>query len=424
MIGLKRGTVKLLNHDSRWNAFAADNISKIKGIFGRTAVDVQHVGSTAIKSIKAKPIIDIAVGVKDIGYARHYISLMERNGYIYKDIGRKSELFFSCGDIETDTRTCHIHVIEIKSKEWSDYITFRDFLSKNINVAKEYEALKLQLCEKFPNDRVSYTEGKSEFIKMAIREARITHFLGKTVKITIDRPKGSSHPEYRNMVYPINYGYIPNSKGGDGENIDVYLMGIDKPVANYNCQIIGAIMRLNDVEDKLVAAPIGKRFHQAQIAKAVNFQEKFFESKIIHIYHRSCGTVVFRENNGKIEFLILYQNGPGTWSFPKGHMEMGESEVDTARRETKEEIGLDVTVYSQFRKEVHYPVSRISRKTVVLYLAKGSGTPEILRPNEIVGFKWADIDEAKKLLHSDYGEVLDDFFKNIKDLKHPKHKKR
>ena len=191
MIGLKRGTVQLLYHDTKWDSFAAETISRLKGIFGKAAVDIQHVGSTAVKSIKAKPIIDIAVGVKDLNYAKRFISLMERNGYMYKDIGRDRELFFSSGDIENDIRNCHIHVVEVRGKEWADYITFRDYLNDNINVAKEYETLKLDLCEKYSEDRESYTAGKSEFIKRTLREARATHFLGRIVDIVIDRPLGN-----------------------------------------------------------------------------------------------------------------------------------------------------------------------------------------------------------------------------------------
>lgn len=415
MIGLKRGTVALLNHEHSWDRLAAEMVRCLKGIFGKGAVDVQHVGSTAIKTIKAKPIIDIAVAVKDLEYARKYIPLMERNGYMYKAV-HEGELFFSCGDFENDIRTGHIHVVEAKGSRWADYILFRDYMNENINIAKEYEALKIQLCEKYSNDREAYTSGKAEYISLVLREARLERQHGKIVDIVIDRPMGSKHPEY-GTVYPINYGYVPNLKGGDGEAQDIYLVGVDHPVSKYTCRIIGSVIRLDDKEDKLVGAPIGKKFHQAQIAKAVNFQEKYFKTKINPIYHRSCGTVVFRIRDGRVEFLLLYQNGAGTWSFPKGHMEQGELEVDTAKREAFEEIGIDVNVYSQYRKEVHYPVSKTSRKTVVLYLAETKGEPNIVRPNEIISYRWADIVEAKTLLHYDYGKLLDEFMISIKELK-------
>ena len=417
MIGLKRGTVRLLHHDTKWGVYASELMQKIKGIFGKAAVDVQHVGSTAVKSIKAKPIVDIAVGVKDLHYVRRFISLMEKNGFRYKDIDRNNELFFSCGDFENDIRAAHIHVVEVKSREWSDYINFRNYLIENINIAKEYEELKVSLAEKYPEDRDSYTQGKSEFIERTLREARSSHMLGRVVDIVIDRPIGTIHPDFPETVYPVNCGYIPNIKGRDGKDMAVYLIGVDKPVSEYTCRIIGAVLRLNDSEDKLVGAPIGSKYHQAQIAKEISFQEKNFNSKIMPIYHRSCGTVVFRVNEGKVEFLLLYQNGAGTWSFPKGHMEPGETEVETARRETLEEIGINVRVYPQYRKEVHYPVSRKARKTVVLYLAEAKDEPKIVRPKEIVGYRWADITEAKALLHIDYNKILDAFNESIEELR-------
>lgn len=78
--------------------------------------------------------------------------------------------------------------------------------------------------------------------------------LGKTVDIKIDRPAGSIHPKYPDLTYPVNYGYIPGVFGGDGEELDVYLLGVDVPVEEYTARIIGIVHRHDDVEDKLVAA--------------------------------------------------------------------------------------------------------------------------------------------------------------------------
>jgi len=105
-------------------------------------------------------------------------------------------------------------------------------------------------------------------------------FLGKTVDILIDRPLGSKHPKYPNIIYPINYGYIPDVIGGDGEELDVYLLGVDTPVKEYSARIIGIVHRHNDVEDKLVAAPEGMHFSAEEIEEAVMFQEQYFDSVI------------------------------------------------------------------------------------------------------------------------------------------------
>ena len=111
-------------------------------------------------------------------------------------------------------------------------------------------------------------------------EGTAADWLGKTIDIRIDRPLGSSHPKYPEQIYPVNYGYIPGVPGGDGEELDVYLLGVDEPVAEFTARIIAVIHRLDDVEDKLVAAPDGVAFSCEEIARAVWFQERYFASEI------------------------------------------------------------------------------------------------------------------------------------------------
>ncbi|MBR3592005.1 MAG: inorganic diphosphatase [Clostridia bacterium] len=113
------------------------------------------------------------------------------------------------------------------------------------------------------------------------RKTLVKSYLGKTVRIEIDRPIGYVHKkENYSLTYPINYGYIPNVIGGDGEELDVYLLGVDKPVKEYSAKIIGIAHRENDVEDKLIAAPEGINFNQAQIAEAIHFQEQYYKTYI------------------------------------------------------------------------------------------------------------------------------------------------
>lgn len=113
------------------------------------------------------------------------------------------------------------------------------------------------------------------------RKAQVRSYLGKTVGIRIDRPIGYVHKKEKyTLTYKINYGYIPNVLGGDGEELDVYLLGVDVPVDEYECRIIAIVHRENDVEDKLVAAPEGMEFSAEDIRAAVNFQEQYYRSHI------------------------------------------------------------------------------------------------------------------------------------------------
>ena len=113
------------------------------------------------------------------------------------------------------------------------------------------------------------------------RKALIKSYLGKTVDIKIDCPMGYVHKkENYCLTYPINYGYIPDVLGGDGEELDVYLLGVNEPVTEYTAKIIGIAHREDDVEDKLVAAPVGLNFTKEEIERAIHFQERYYKTTI------------------------------------------------------------------------------------------------------------------------------------------------
>ena len=106
-------------------------------------------------------------------------------------------------------------------------------------------------------------------------------YLGQTVTIDIDRPIGYIHHKgEKTLVYPINYGYIPGVLGGDEEELDVFLVGVDAPVSEFTGRIIGIAYRADDVEDKLVMAPAGMDFSVEEMTKAVYFQEKYYDSHV------------------------------------------------------------------------------------------------------------------------------------------------
>lgn len=288
MIGLKRGSVALYEHEKQWETEAQNTIERLKNILGDIIQDIQHVGSTSIQSIKAKPIIDIAVAVDDLNNVLKFENELRENGFYYRPQAQatlRNQLLFACGSLYDgtgDLQTHFIHVVLTNSMNWINYINFRDYLNSNPSVAKEYEKLKVALAEKAPVDsgRKQYLEGKHDFIVYTLRQALVKSYLGKTVDIKIDRPKGSVHPKHPDMVYPVNYGYIPNVFSADGEELDVYLLGVNVPVSEYTAHVIGIVHRINDVEDKLVAAPVGITFTKEEIAKAVQFQEQYYDIEI------------------------------------------------------------------------------------------------------------------------------------------------
>ena len=172
-IGMKRGTVYLEPHQTEWERAAEETIRTLKRILGSTAADIQHIGSTSVKTISAKPIIDIAVAVN---YFDDILSMREelrQNGIIYRFEESPKQLLFVMGDFENDTRSHHIHVVLFGSDEWNNYINFRDYLNSNTEAAREYEAVKLRLAEQYPDNRIAYTDGKQEVINKLLEEARV-----------------------------------------------------------------------------------------------------------------------------------------------------------------------------------------------------------------------------------------------------------
>ena len=104
--------------------------------------------------------------------------------------------------------------------------------------------------------------------------------IGKIVEVEMDRPLGTRHPKH-NFMYPVNYGYIPRTVSGDGEELDAYVLGVFEPLNNYIGKCIAVIHRTNDDDDKLVVVPEGKNYTDEEIRVLTEFQERFFESEII-----------------------------------------------------------------------------------------------------------------------------------------------
>ena len=122
-------------------------------------------------------------------------------------------------------------------------------------------------------------EEYSEVLKIQQRESY--KYIGKTVKVIIDRPMYSKHPEYEESTYPINYGYVPNTISGDGKELDCFILGVDEPLNEFEGECIAVIHRLNDDDDKLVVVPTGQKYTDEEIREKTYFQEQYFESEII-----------------------------------------------------------------------------------------------------------------------------------------------
>ena len=126
----------------------------------------------------------------------------------------------------------------------------------------------------------------------------IEQYLGKKIKIKIDRPMGSKHPKH-GFIYPINYGYVPGVMGGDGEELDAYLLGVFEPVKEYEGRLIAVIYREDDVEEKLVVAP--KTYTEDQITALVEFQERWFRSWVAFCYDKPYWPDTFSPSSPEVK---------------------------------------------------------------------------------------------------------------------------
>ncbi|HJJ12864.1 MAG: inorganic diphosphatase [Clostridia bacterium] len=110
--------------------------------------------------------------------------------------------------------------------------------------------------------------------------SKSNEYIGKLLEVEMDRPMGSRHPKH-GFIYPVNYGYVPNTVSGDGEELDCYVLGVFEPLEKFKGKCIAVIHRTNDNDDKLVIVPEEKDYSDDAIEALTEFQERFFESIII-----------------------------------------------------------------------------------------------------------------------------------------------
>ena len=168
-LGLKRGLVEVVPYDSSWADEASRTIGLLKSVLGDAAADMQHIGSTAVRGISAKPIIDIAVGVNDFDDVLALNDDLEKAGFIFRGQDLPDQYLYVCGG--DDYRTHHIHVVIYGSVYWKNYINMRDYLNAHEEDARAYSNLKQKLALQYPDDRIAYTNAKSAFIDEILRKA-------------------------------------------------------------------------------------------------------------------------------------------------------------------------------------------------------------------------------------------------------------
>ena len=168
MEGVERYKVRLLKHNPAWKDEFCRVHELLREIWGENAIAIEHVGSTAIPAIPAKPVLDVAVTVKSLeGIDAEALICLGYEDCGWQNAEKTRRLFVLRGENQISLH--HIHVYQEGDPDFYRQIGFRDYLNAHPDAAAEYAALKESLAAKFTEDRASYTKGKSEFIGRILR---------------------------------------------------------------------------------------------------------------------------------------------------------------------------------------------------------------------------------------------------------------
>lgn len=167
MLGLADKNLKFVPHNSNWKTLFSREKERIQATLGDKILDIQHIGSTAIPGLIAKPILDLAIAVENFEAATVCIQPLELLGYQYKgEFGIPRRHYF----VKGNPRTHNLHMWEIDSWDWHRHLRFRDYLIQHPEVVQQYAKLKQQLLQQSQGDREAYQLGKAEFIEQIERQ--------------------------------------------------------------------------------------------------------------------------------------------------------------------------------------------------------------------------------------------------------------
>ncbi len=220
--------------------------------------------------------------------------------------------------------------------------------------------------------------------------------LGKLIRVCISEPVGTSMPD--GGVFKLNHGN-PIGKFYTSSPISgVLILGIDNPVKHFDGRVIATLKFKDNGEQKLIAAPKSKRYINWEIKNYIEFYTKNRPFSLNCYYERSCGAVVFRKINNEIRYLLIRNRRSSNWSFPKGHVENGETLEDTAIREVLEETGLRIKILPGFKCKSEYSIQNRIQKTVQIFVASTEDTQTIIQQEEIEDYLWLTYEKAYQQL--------------------------
>lgn len=225
----------------------------------------------------------------------------------------------------------------------------------------------------------------------------VRRMLGKQVEVTVDRLDNggnTSHDGSQSSHMVLN-GHIHTLAGQKS----AYFMGSK----GFHTSMRGTVIAIADkgINERLIVAPADCIYYEPEIRSAIAYDSGIAPRKLLCLYEKSCGAVVFRRDSDELRFLLVKNKNGCHWGFPKGHVEAGETEQQTAVREVREETGLHITILDGFRETSQYrPFGRV-KKQVVFFVAQSEQSDVTIQQTEIDRFQWATFSEATRLFRYD-----------------------
>ena len=218
--------------------------------------------------------------------------------------------------------------------------------------------------------------------------------LGVSVEVLID---GSAYGQGAKFCAPFFCGHVSNPNS-PLYNKNVYVIS-NNPEEMHVCGTVIAVANKGiEKKEKLIVAPKGCIYYSPEIRNRLSRVRNQHAFRLSCLYEKSCGAIIFKTKNNLRYFLLVKNKNGKNWGFPKGHIEVGETEEQTATREIKEETNLDVKIINGFRKKSFYRPFGRTRKKVVIFLAKAYNDQVSIQNSEIECYKWLKEDDVFKCL--------------------------
>lgn len=220
--------------------------------------------------------------------------------------------------------------------------------------------------------------------------------LGKLIRVCVTDPVGTSMPD--GGTFKLNFGK-PIGKFRPSSPIKgVLILGIDNPVKHFDGRVI-AVLRFRDTgEQTLIASPKSKRFIDWEIRRFIEFYTRNRPYSLECYYEKSCGAVIFRHIGETVRYLLIKNRRSSNWSFPKGHVEDGETLEETAKREVLEETGIHLDIFPGFVSKSQYTIQNKIQKTVHIFVGTTKDEQTSIQPEEIEDYIWLPFEGAYNCL--------------------------